>query len=86
MVLDGGSFSVNFATSAIGFLRISIVGEDDRELPGFGEEDMAELAGDRIDHTVKWKSGKSVADLAGKVVRVKFTLRDADLYSFAIRD
>ena len=86
VVLDGKRMSVNLATSAAGSLKITILGDDHREVPGFGEADAEELAGDRIDHPVKWKSGKSIADLAGKVVRIKFTLRDADVYSFEIRD
>jgi hypothetical protein len=57
-----------------------------RELPGFGETDAAELGGDRIDLPVTWKNGKSIGDLAGRVVRLRFTLRDADLYSFEVRD
>lgn len=85
VILDGAIFSVNLSTSSVGFLKVTICGEDGREIPGFGETDAQELSGDRIDLPVKWKSGKSVADLTGMTVRIKFTLRDADLYSIDIR-
>jgi hypothetical protein len=84
--LEGANLSVNLSTSAIGFLKVTVLGTDNRELPGFGEADAVDLAGDRIDHAVNWKSGKSIRDLAGQSVRMKFTLRDADLYAIAIQD
>ena len=38
--------------------------------------------GDQIDRVVSWKSGTDVSQLAGKPVRLKVELKDADLYSF----
>ena len=35
-----------------------------------------------LDRTVVWESGRDVAALAGKSIRLRFVLRDADLYSF----
>jgi hypothetical protein len=32
-----------------------------------------------------WKSGTDVSQLAGKPVRLRFELKDADLYSFQFR-
>jgi len=84
LMLKGNTLTVNFATSSVGYLKIAVLDEAGQELPGFGEKDAEELAGDIIDRPVTWKGGKSVADLAGKSVRLKFILRDADLYSFGV--
>jgi hypothetical protein len=36
--------------------------------------------------TAAWKETPTLAQLKGRVVRIKFLLRDADLYSFAVMD
>ena len=37
--------------------------------------------GDQIDRVVSWKTGTDVSQLAGQSLRLKFELKDADLYS-----
>ena len=54
-------------------------------MSGFKLEDCAEVFGDEIDRTVEWKGGADVGKLAGKTVRLRFVLKDADLYSLKFR-
>lgn len=84
MVLKGDTFSINYSSSSIGYVKVILVDEAGKELPGFGETDAMKITGDKIDYTVKWKSGKQISSLGNQIVRVKFILRDADLYSFAV--
>jgi hypothetical protein len=86
LVLEGEVLRANFATSSIGWVKIAVVDADGAELAGFGESDAAELAGDDVDRVVTWKSGKSIAELRGRTVRLKFIARDADVYSFGAFD
>jgi hypothetical protein len=58
--------------------------EAGKELPGFGEADAPKICGDLIDADIKWKSGRSIKELGNKKLRIKFVLRDADIYSFRI--
>ena len=44
--------------------------------------DSVELIGNEIDRTVNWKNGSDVGSLAGKPVRLRFVLQDADLFAF----
>ncbi|MCP4811188.1 MAG: hypothetical protein GY888_01665 [Planctomycetaceae bacterium] len=39
------------------------------------------IRGDFVDHTVQWKSGTDLSSLSGKVVKLRFQLKNADLYS-----
>lgn len=82
---EGDRLTLNFATSAAGSIRVEIQDEDGTPLPGFALEDSAEVFGDAIDRSVVWKDGTDVSSLAGKPVRLRFTLKDADLYSFQFR-
>jgi hypothetical protein len=83
---QGDSLDMNFATSAAGHVLVSMLDEDGVEIPGVGIEDGGRLYGDSISHAVKWKHGASVAALQGRCVRLRFEMRDADVYSFQFRN
>jgi len=51
-------------------------------LPGFALDDCAPVTGDFIERIAAWKSGADVSNLAGKPVRLRFVMQEADLYSF----
>ena len=48
---------------------------------GFGAGEAVEIYGDEIERAVSWKHGADVSRLAGKPIRLKFVMKDADLYS-----
>jgi len=77
----GSKLALNFATSAVGSVRVELQDESGRPLPGFALDDCAPLFGDTIDRTVRWQGG-SLAGLAGKAVRLRFVVRDAEVYAF----
>ncbi len=78
----GKTLEVNYSTSAAGSLRVEIQGSDGRALAGFTLDDCREIIGDEIARVVSWTSGPDVGRLAGKLIRLRFELKDADLYSF----
>ena len=86
VTIEGGRFSLNLSTSANGLAKVVLLDEAGRELPGFGEADASELVGDSIDLTAVWKGPRKLAELKGRPVQIKFILRDADLYAFAVLD
>ena len=51
-------------------------------LGGFSLDDCIELLGDDLERTVRWSGGSDVSHLAGIPIRMRFVLRDADLYAF----
>jgi hypothetical protein len=73
---------LNYATSAIGSVRLELCDENGAPIEGFGMADFAPLFGNEIEHEVQWTSDKSVGALAGKPVRLRMQLKDADVYSF----
>jgi len=81
----GNELRVNFSCSAIGAGWVEVQDEWGNPLPGFGVADSVELFGDSVDLGISWKSGKKLEELLGKKIRLKFKLRDADLYSFWFR-
>ena len=81
VLLCGDAFSLNFSTSAQGYVRMRICGEDGAPLPGF---DSGYLFGDSLRRAVPFEG--ELGGLADTPVRLEFTLSDADLYSMECRD
>jgi hypothetical protein len=82
LTFAGDRLTMNFATSAAGDVRVEIQDAAGKPVPGFALDDCPPVFGDAIERTIVWKSGGDVGQLAGKAVRLRFVLRDADLYSF----
>lgn len=78
---SGDRLVINFKTAAEGSVRAGFADEHGRPLEGHRIEDCVEMRGASIERTVAWNRGTSVGDLAGKTVRVRFELRQADLFS-----
>ncbi len=78
---SGRRLVLNYSTSAAGGIRVEIQDTDGKPIPGFALDDCPELFGDAIEEAVRWKGGDDVSALAGKVVRLRFVLRDADVYA-----
>lgn len=83
LVLQGNNLVANYATSSVGYVKVAVLDENGKAIAGFEESEL--LVGDQIDGLVSWKNGKTVNELGDRKIRLKFIVRDADLYSFAIR-
>ena len=83
LTFSGSELSLNIASK--GGTRLELQDAAGQPLPGFALEDCQPLTGDFIDQTVAWKGG-SLAALAGRPVRLRAVLRDADLYAFQFRN
>jgi len=81
LTFQGKRLAVNFATSAAGGIRIEIQDAQGKPLPGFALADSVELIGNEISREATWKGDKTLAELAGRPVRLRFVLKDADLYA-----
>jgi hypothetical protein len=82
----GGKLTINYASSAGGGLRVEIQDASGQPIKGFAETDCPEIIGDQIARTVSWKGGSDVSSLAGKPIRLRFAMRDADLFSIQFVD
>ncbi len=81
LTFTGGRLTMNFATGATGSVKVAILDEQNKPLPGFTLEESTEHIGDDIARTISWKGGSDVSKLAGKAVKLQFVMKDADLYA-----
>ncbi|MDG1895372.1 MAG: hypothetical protein P8J37_10720 [Fuerstiella sp.] len=82
LTFTGSALHLNFATSAVGNVRVELQNPDGTPITGYGLDSCHDLFGDTVDRVVGWRGGQDVSDLSGKPVRLRIELRDADLYSF----
>jgi hypothetical protein len=78
----GHRLMLSFGTSVAGTVRVEIQDLSGHPYPGFALQDCAPIFGNTIDRTVTWKNGIDVGPLAGRPVRLRFSLHDADVYAF----
>ena len=80
---QGNRLSLNLSTSAAGSVRVEIQDANGAPIPGYTLADSHELYGDSLSLAAAWKDRDTdVGDLAGKPVRLRFVVRDADVFSY----
>ncbi|MCF7853412.1 MAG: hypothetical protein K9N51_01340 [Candidatus Pacebacteria bacterium] len=79
---DGSKLLLNFATSAAGSIRIEIQDAQGAPFDHFRLEEAPEIFGDAVDQVVPWNEKADLCGLCSKPVRLRFVMKDADLYAF----
>ena len=83
---SGNRLEINYSTSAAGGLRVEIQDSGGKPIPGFSLAECPEIIGDEIARDVSWEGGGDLGRLAGTAVRLRFVMKDADLYSIRFHD
>lgn len=78
----GKSLNLNFSASAAGGIRVEILDDQGGPIPNFTMADSDVIFGDSVKRTATWKGNSDVSALEGKAVQIRFSITDADLYSF----
>ena len=87
ILFDGDGLFLNYSTSAAGFIKVGIVGDEtDWPAPGYSTEDCDIIYGNELDRMVTWRGDGCLSKFRGKPVRLKFEMKDADLYSICFHD
>lgn len=85
LVFEGRELVVNYSTSAVGSIRVELQDEAGKPISGHALEEADELYGDEVERIVTWRPRSDVTRLQGRPVRLRFAMKDADLYSFRFR-
>ena len=83
LTFTGANLSLNLVSR--GETCVEIQDESGKAIPGFTLEDCTPLLTDSINEVITWKGG-SLAPLAGKPVRLRFKLIQADLFTLQFQD
>jgi hypothetical protein len=81
LTFAGNRLLVNFSTSAVGGIRVEVQDSAGTPIPGFTLAESVETVGNEIERPVRWKPGADLSSLAGRPVRLRFVMKDADLFA-----
>ncbi len=81
VTFTGNRLELNYATSAAGSVQVELQDEAGQPFQSFALDDAIPMFGDALEEVVNWKSGADVSSYVGKPVRLRFVLRDADLFA-----
>lgn len=81
LTFSGDALEINYATSAAGWVRVELQDLRGNPIDGFALGQCREIFGNQVRRIVEWSSGRSLGQLAGKPVRLRFELKEADVYS-----
>lgn len=81
LIFNGAKLRLNARTSAAGSIRVEAQEADGRPVPGLALHDMAPWFGDALDAPMAWKNGGDLSRLAGRPVRLRFVMNDADVFA-----
>lgn len=81
LTFTGKSLVLNYRTASSGSIQVELQDADGQPIGPF-KSDACRLAGNELAAKVSWGKNSDVSSLAAKPVRIRFVLKDADLFSF----
>lgn len=85
LTFTGTSLYLNYATSAAGSIWVELLDGDGVVIPGYEKENCFEIIGNQVERAVAWKGSTDLSTLAGTPIRIRFVMKDADLYAIQFK-
>ena len=82
---EGDELTLNYSTSASGSIKVEVQDEDGLALDGYSYTAADEIFGDELDRVITWNGNSDISALAGQTIRLKFHMKQADLYALQFR-
>lgn len=84
-LLEGDSLEIN--CRAKGYVKAELAEYPGQAVPGFSLEECDKITGDHLSRVVTWRGGqRDLSGLRGRLVYVRFNMKDAGIWSFTVRD
>jgi predicted neuraminidase len=81
----GSSLYLDFSTSPIGSIRLELQDFMGVAMKGYTLDDCLEIKGEGTENLVHWKQGHDVSAFAGQLIRMRFSMNNAVLFSFRFK-
>lgn len=85
LIFKGTELDLNMSTDASGYIKVEIVDLNGQIIDGYGMDDCDYIIGDETDRKVSWRGVSDVGDLTGRPVRLRFILKQAELFSLRFK-
>ncbi|XMO86048.1 hypothetical protein AAFN75_14760 [Algibacter sp. AS12] len=77
----GDQLEINYSTSAGGYIIIEILDGNNNPIDNFTSYISDKMIGDEISRIVPWKKNTNISSLIGNTIKLRITMKEADLYS-----
>jgi len=81
----GNKLEINYSTSEFGSIRIEIQNLDGTAVSGCSLAECSQIIGDETARIVTWNGSDDIGRLSCTPVRLRFVMKDADLYSLKFK-
>lgn len=82
VIFDGSRLELNYRAGQDGGVSVELCDRAGNPLDGFRQDECETLSGDCVAARVSWQGRTDVTQLTGSPVRLRFRLKNADLYAF----
>ena len=82
----GTRLEFNLNASALGYLAVEIQDEEGSPISGYRLNESLPIDRNRLAAPARWRSGKTVAELQGRTIRLHVAMRSCKLYAFQFTD
>ncbi|MDC0278890.1 hypothetical protein OAL43_01650 [bacterium] len=82
ILFSGDGLEINYQAAQNGSVRAEIQTLDGGPIAGFSFKDCPPMIGDSIAAPINWKSKKTLESLSGKPIRLRFEIKNAEVYAF----
>lgn len=79
--MSGSHLVLNAATSAAGSILVEVQTDAGEPIPGFTLREGRLLVGDSVEMLVDWETGRDLFALQGRPIRLRFVMKDADIFA-----
>ncbi len=77
--------TINARTAPTGVIAAEILDRQNRVVPGFSREECISFSGDSVRHELTWKTARFATEASGEEWKIRFWLKDAELFSYLPR-
>ena len=86
LIVSGKKLVINFSTSAAGSIRVELQTANGKPVPGFSLFECREQIGNEIERQVTWDSDSDLSTVVAEPLRLRFVMKDADLFAFQFHE
>jgi len=86
IVVTGKRLVLNNSTSANGSIYVELQTADGEPIPGYTLEECKLMVGDSLERLVEWQTTNDLSVLTGQAVRIRFVMRDADIFTLQFQN
>jgi hypothetical protein len=85
-VFNTPKVTINAKCAPGGYVAAELVDRNNRVIPGFSRQECVSFTGDSVRHELAWKTKEFPKKLIDKDRKIKFHIKNADLYSYLPAD